>query len=186
MDQKEYNAEINAHLGALKGIDETIPKCDKPCNVHEAYVKKQEHQIAIIGLMAQYTGNGMSSDIAAKVAPVVAQTVKNSFPPILTTEEIAKHVTPIVIESIIKNTPPPVPQPPQPKIYAIQLPGTNKLIEFTKDKLFTWTFRTMLLIILAWISTGKIDKTSLRSAVKEVIQEEVVKTSTNHFPKATN
>jgi hypothetical protein len=78
MDQKEYNAEINSHLGALHGIDETLPPCDKPCNVHTAYDKKQKHIIGMIATMAKYTGNGMSSDIAAKVAPVVAETLKQN------------------------------------------------------------------------------------------------------------
>lgn len=81
MDQKEYNAEINSHLGALHGIDETMPPCDKPCNVHTAYDKKQKHIIGMLATMAKYTGNGMASDIAAKVAPVVAETLKQTTQP---------------------------------------------------------------------------------------------------------
>lgn len=68
MNKPEYNRKISQHLGALEGIAEVMPVCDKPCNVHEAINKRSEHQLEIIKAQAQYTGNGMSQDIADAVA----------------------------------------------------------------------------------------------------------------------
>ena len=68
MTKREYNERVQKHLGALEGIAETAPGCDKPCSAHEVLEKRQAHELAIITLIAQYTGNGMGDDIAEKVA----------------------------------------------------------------------------------------------------------------------
>ena len=68
MTKREYNERVQKHLGALEGIAETAPGCDKPCSAHDVLEKRQAHELAIITLIAQYTGNGMGDDIAEKVA----------------------------------------------------------------------------------------------------------------------
>lgn len=63
MTQQEFNSKVNTELGALRGIGEAVPACDKPCST----AKSQSHYTNILGHIAEYVGNGMSADIAARV-----------------------------------------------------------------------------------------------------------------------
>jgi len=62
-----FNAEIQQHIGALKGIAETMPPCDKPCNVHAVNQVKMAHETSVVCLLAEFIGNGMADEIADKV-----------------------------------------------------------------------------------------------------------------------
>lgn len=68
MTREEFNRESAEHLGALKGIEEVIPVCDKPCSSHDAWSKARTHEAKLLTCVAQYVGNGMSKDIAAEVS----------------------------------------------------------------------------------------------------------------------
>ncbi len=72
MTKTAFNAEIQQHIGALNGIAETMPPCDKPCNVHEAHQVKQAHETAVVCLLAEFIGNGMADEIADKVTAKLA------------------------------------------------------------------------------------------------------------------
>lgn len=74
MTKNEFNTKVQQHLGSLQGIDETMPACDKPCNVHETMRKKQSHEVAVLCLLATYTGNGMGDEIAARVCDKINTT----------------------------------------------------------------------------------------------------------------
>lgn len=63
MRQQEFNQKVTLELGALRGIEENVPPCDKTC----ATAKSQPHYTNILGLVAEYVGNGMSADIAERV-----------------------------------------------------------------------------------------------------------------------
>ncbi len=63
MTQAEFNTRISTELGAIKGISESALICDKGCVTS----KSQAHYTAVLGCMAEYVGNGMSADIAARV-----------------------------------------------------------------------------------------------------------------------
>jgi hypothetical protein len=153
MTQQDYARQINEHLGALKGIEETMLPCDKPCTSHAAFTAKQAHEVALISLMAQYTSNGMSTDIANKVA-----------------------------ETLQKNYPPAVPVIPikPPRNINITIPGTSKIITTTIQSLGTWSYRILLIVFLSWYTTGKIDPATIRQLIHQEITVNMNKTATTN------
>jgi hypothetical protein len=140
MTQQEYARKVTEHLGALQGIDETMPTCDKPCSVHSAFTAKQNHEVALLALIAQYTSNGMSTDIANKVA----ETLKKDLP----IPALSPAIKP-------------------PKNINIIIPGTKKMWTVTTQTLATWGFRIGLILFMTWLSTGKIDRTTLRTVMQQ-------------------
>jgi len=128
MTKADYNAEVNKHLGALEGIEETTLPCDKPCNVHDSVTKARVHEMAIIKAMARYTGNGMGQDIAQAVREGLQENRQVGRPINLT------------------------------------LPG-GKIVTLTKQAIATWSFRVLLLAVITWLTTGKVDKAAIREEI---------------------
>lgn len=142
MTKKEYNEQVQKHLGALEGIAETAPGCDRPCSAHAVMENRQAHELAIVTLIAQYTGNGMSDDIAEKVAAHAARAAS---------ELAASH--------------------PLDKRYTFVIPGADKMVTVAKTALHTWAFRLIVLpLVIYWIANGKMDKEAVRDVVREAVR----------------
>jgi len=156
MTQQEYARKVTEHLGALQGIDETMPTCDKPCTSHTAFTAKQNHEVALLSLIAQYTSNGMSTDIANKVS----ETLKKDFPNPASTPAIKT-----------------------PKNINIIIPGTTKIWTTTTQTLATWGFRIGLILFMTWLSTGKIDRTTLHTVMQQELNKLSVTNSVVVQPK---
>ena len=141
MTKSQYNAAISLEIGAMAGIQESTPVCDKPCSSHESIQKASRHKQKLIELMATYTGNGMGDDIAAKVAEAV-KTAVAALPQ-------AKAATPITFT----------------------LPGTDKMYSVAKSALSTWGFRLVVLpLIIFWLTNGKIDRETVRQVVADAVK----------------
>jgi hypothetical protein len=161
MTQQDYARQINEHLGALKGIDETMLPCDKPCASHASFIAKQGHEFALISLMAQYTSNGMSTDIANKVS----ETLQKNYPP-----QAAIPVIPVKPQRNINIT----------------IPGTSKILTMTLQSLGTWSYRILLIVFLSWYTTGKIDPATIRQLIHQEITVNMNKTATTNATVTVN
>lgn len=146
MNKAQYNQELQQELGALAGIEESMPECDRPCNVHGPMAKQRSHERKILALLAQYTGNGMGDDIAKQV------------------EERAAIIAQALAKELAANT-------PQTKPFTISLPGIDRILTVSKSAFSTWTFRLVLLpLIVYWLANGKIDRETVRDVVAEAVK----------------
>lgn len=161
MTKQDFNSQVQQHLGSLQGIDETMPACDRPCNVHAATQAKQSHEVAVLCLLAQYTGNGMADEIADKVGVQIKDAAVEAA------KEAAKEVASNGSKSI-----------------KFSLPGIDRVISVSKVAVSTWFFRLVILpCIFYWLANGKIDRETVRAVVADAMKAQ--KEQTQPLSKAS-
>jgi hypothetical protein len=158
MTKQDFNQQVQQHLGSLQGIDETMPTCDKPCNVHAATQAKQAHQIAVLALLAQYVGNGIADEIADKTSDRLERTIL---------DKIDNRIADRIKASAAADTS---------KHFTIRIPRTGKVYSVAKAALSTWAFRAVLLLTISWFANGKIDKDAIKDILNNTMKSQQTQT----------